>query len=271
MTGQRHAHHVAIVTGANHGIGAATALALAARGTAVLCTYRRLHAPAEAAVPEAYWRDRAGDADHVVERIRVVGGRAVALEADLADPASPARLFDHAEQELGPVDILINNASGWVQDTFAPATTDRHGRTMQPVTAATWAQQFAVDAQAPALLIAEFAGRHAQRGADWGRIVGLTSGGELGFPEEVSYGAAKAAQTSYTMSAAVELAGLGITANMVNPPVTDTGWVTDAVRRTVADSGRLFHVAAPAEVAEVIAFLASDAAGLVTGNVIMLR
>ena len=59
---------------------------------------------------------------------------------------------------------------------------------------------------APALLIAEFARRHAERGATWGRIVGLTSGGELGFPEEVSYGAAKAAQANYTMSAALELA-----------------------------------------------------------------
>ena len=79
---------------------------------------------------------------------------------------------------------------------------------------------------AAALLIAEFARRHIARGADWGRIIGLTSGGGLGFPEEVSYGAAKAAQVNYTMSAALELAPYGITANMVHPPVTDTGWVT---------------------------------------------
>ena len=71
--------------------------------------------------------------------------------------------------------------------------------------------------------------RHRERAASWGRIIGLTSGGELGFPEEVSYGAAKAAQTNYTMSAASELAELGITANMVHPPITDTGWVTDEV------------------------------------------
>ena len=124
---------------------------------------------------------------------------------------------------------------------------------------------------APALMIAEFARRHAARGADWGRIVGLTSGGELGFPEEVSYGAAKAAQENYTMSAALELAPLGITANMVHPPVTDTGWVTDAVRAAVAADAALIHIASPAEVAEVIAYLASDAAALITGNVITLR
>jgi 3-oxoacyl-[acyl-carrier protein] reductase len=73
------------------------------------------------------------------------------------------------------------------------------------------------------------------------------------------------------MSAALELADLGITANMMHPPVTDTGWVTDAVRQSVASSSTHFHVAHPAAVAEIIAFLVSDAAALITGNVITLR
>jgi 3-oxoacyl-[acyl-carrier protein] reductase len=81
----------------------------------------------------------------------------------------------------------------------------------------------------------------------------------------------KAAQTSYTMSAAVELADLGNTANLVHPPVTDTGWVTDDVRRAVADSSTLFHVATPEQVADVITYLVSDRARLITGNVITLR
>ena len=89
-----------------------------------------------------------------------------------------------------------------------------------------------------ALMISEFARRHIARRATWGRIIGLTSGGDVGFPEEVSYGAAKAAQGSYTMSAAIELAPFGVTANMVHPPVTDTGWVTDAVREHVAATMR---------------------------------
>lgn len=263
--------HVAIVTGANHGIGAATAIALAAQGVAVLCAYWRVRDAEDPAVPQAYRDSRIRDASHVVAEIEAAGGRAVAVEADLTDPASPARLFDTAEERLGPVDILVNNATGWVQDTFTPADTDHHGRAMQPVSHATWSQQFAVDAMAPALLIGEFARRHAARGATWGRIIGMTSGGDLGFPTEVSYGAAKAAQTNYTMSAAVELAPLGITANVVHPPVTDTGWVTDSVREAVEGSHRLYHVATPAEVAEVIAYLASDAARLITGNLITLR
>ncbi len=263
--------HVAIVSGANHGIGAATSRALAAQGCAVLCTYRTLRDQVDPAVPEAYRRNRARTADQIVADIEAQGGRAVSIEADLADAATPARLFDLAEQRLGPVDVLVNNATGWVQDSFAPDRGDPHGRAVQSVTEATWSQQFRVDTLAPALLIAEFARRHIARGGTWGRIIGLTSGGELGFPGEVSYGAAKAAQNNYTMSAAVELAAHGVTANMVQPPVTDTGWVTDPVREFVAGSRTHFHIADPDEVATVIAFLASDAAALVTGNVIVLR
>jgi 3-oxoacyl-[acyl-carrier protein] reductase len=265
------AGHTALVTGANHGIGAATSIALARTGCAVLCTYLRVEDEPDPGTPQAY-RDRRGQsAADVVAQIESAGGRAVAVEADLSDPAVPARLFDDAEEQLGPVDILVNNATGWIQDTFSPASADGHGRSLRPVSAATWRQQFTVDAMAPALLIAEFARRHIARGATWGRIIGLTSGGELGFPTEVSYGAAKAAQVNYTMSAAAELGEYGITANMVHPPVTDTGWVTDAVRSFVEASQTHFHVASPDQVAAVIAFLASDAAGLITGNTITLR
>ena len=180
-------------------------------------------------------------------------------------------MFDEAEQRLGPVSILVNNASGWQADTFAPAPTDRLGRALAAVSPATIERNLGVDARAGALLIAELARRHVARGATWGRIVGLTSGGPNGFPQEVSYGAAKAALENYTMSAAAELAPFGITANIVHPPVTDTGWVTDDVRDLVARSPELHHVAEPAEVAAVIAWLCSDAAWLVTGNVLRLR
>jgi 3-oxoacyl-[acyl-carrier protein] reductase len=263
--------HTAIVTGANHGIGAAAALALAQRGCAVLCTFLRVDDPAAAALPRAYRDNRARDGSPVADRIRARGGRALAVEANLADPATAAGLFDAAEEHLGPVDILVNNASGWVADTFQPPHTDGLGRAVQPVSPGTWLQQFSVDAMAAGLLIAEYARRHIARGGTWGRIIGLTSGSEVGFPEEVSYGAAKAAQTSYTMSAAMELASYGVTANMVHPPVTDTGWVNDQVRALVAASPAMIHIASPAEVAEVIAYLASDAAALITANVITLR
>jgi 3-oxoacyl-[acyl-carrier protein] reductase len=186
-------NRVALVTGANHGIGAATARLLGACGAAVVVSYLRIPDSGDAAVPEAYRRHRAVDAVPVLEAIRSQGGRAIALEADLADAATPARLFDAAEEAFGPVEILINNATGWVADTFSAIPAGRFGHAQVRVTADTIDRQFAIDARASALLIAEFARRHAARGATWGRIVGLTSGGPAGFPNEVSYGAAKAA------------------------------------------------------------------------------
>jgi 3-oxoacyl-[acyl-carrier protein] reductase len=252
----------AIVTGANHGIGAATAQLLAANGARVLLSYLALRDDAD--TPEAYRANRARGAEDVVASIRAAGGDAVAIEADLRDTASPIRLFDAAEAAFGPVEILVNNATGWRADTFRPADAAF-------VSAESATQLLEVDARGSALLIAELARRHVARGGQWGRIVGLTSGGPLGFPDEVSYGAAKAALVNYAMSAALELADYGITSNVVHPPVTDTGWVTDAVREFVAKSREHVHIATPEEVAEVIAYLCSDAAQLITANVIHLR
>jgi len=172
---------------------------------------------------------------------------------------------------LGPVSILINNASAWRKDTFSPERDDLLGRPHEQLNGKTATPQLLVDALAGALMISELAASVRRHRLGWGRIVSLTSGGPSGFPGEVSYGAAKAALENYTMSASIELAGDGITANVVHPPVTDTGWVTDDVRSFVAESTDHVHVAQPAEVAEVIGWLCTHAARLVTGNTIRLR
>jgi 3-oxoacyl-[acyl-carrier protein] reductase len=198
---------------------------LGERGCAVLCTFLRVDDPPDPGTPQAYRDQRGQDAPAVADRIRAAGAKALAVEADLADPTTATRLFDLAEDQLGPVDILVNNATGWVIGTFAARDTDRHGRSLKPVSATTWDLQFKVDAMGAALMMSEFAQRHIAREARWGRIIGLTSG----------------------------------------------GWVTDAVREEVAARRHLIHVASPAEVADVIAYLASDSAALITANVITLR
>src|SRR3984885_4242343 len=114
--------HVAIVTGANHGIGAARARAR--QGCGVLCAYFRVVEPTDPGTPQAYHDSRMSNAGSILGEVISAGGRAVAMEADLSDPATPAMLFDLAEQQLGPVDILDNNATGWPAASFPAAPAD---------------------------------------------------------------------------------------------------------------------------------------------------
>ena len=263
---------VALVTGANHGIGAATAKLLASRDADVVVTYFQLSAPTSGAdLPAEYYRKRSQDGSAVCSEVEGLGRRCVSIEADLTDPDAPATLLDEAETEIGPVNILVHNASGWRKDSFAEAGRGAVGRRHHPVTVESIDAQLHVDARAGALLTNEFIRRHRARRATWGRIVALTSGVGQGFPGEVSYGAAKAALISYTLSAASEMAPDGVTANIVYPPVTTTGWVTDEVRDFVAQDGEHHHIATSEEVAEVIAWLCLDAGRTVTGNIIRLR
>ncbi|MDP1795443.1 MAG: SDR family oxidoreductase [Acidimicrobiales bacterium] len=264
------AGRVALVTGANQGIGAAAARALAELGADVAISYHQTSEDGDEYPPE-FAQQRGRNGAEVVAAIEGLGRRAVRIAADFMEPSAPARLFGDAERALGPVDILVNNASGVRRDTFRAGVTDAVGRTAELVNGESYDAQFMVNARAGGILIARYAASLAERNATWGRIISLTSGGPMGFPGEASYGAAKAALDNFTMTASIELAGFGVTANVVHPPVTDTGWVTDEVRAFVAQSTDHVHVATPDDVAEVIAWLCTDAARMVTGNVIRLR
>lgn len=234
----------------------AVAKALVAQGVQVFGTYLRFDPEPDPSLPDAYFKNRAS-APPEIDGVSW-------FEIDLARVDAPKILFDEAESVFGAVDILVNNASSWVQDTFLPSQPDALGRSMVQLTPETYEHQFAVDARATALLIGEFARRHVERGGTWGRIVSLTSGGPEGFPSEVSYGAAKSALQSYTFAAGHELAPYGVTANVLYPPVTDTGWVNEEVRKK-------FDVASADEVGEVIAYLCSDAARRISRNLVHMR
>jgi len=169
---------VALVTGGNHGIGAATAEALADAGAAVFVTYLRLAPPSglddlgDGGARRRYAENQARSADAVVAAIRAAGGRADGVEADLADPATAARLFDSAEATFGPVEVLINNAAHGAADSFLPADhrtgLAAGGDTLRPFTAHGYDRHVAVNDRAAGLMMAEFARAARGAGGDMG-------------------------------------------------------------------------------------------------------
>jgi 3-oxoacyl-[acyl-carrier protein] reductase len=247
------AGRVALVTGANHGIGEAIACGLAEEGCSVALSYLRDEPPAR--YPEAYRTAHARSGADVAEAIAAAGGRAAALEADLADPGSVVRLFDWAEAELGSVEILVNNADHCRFDTFLPGEDqiepsglDRH---------------YEVNARAPALLIAELAGRLE---SGWGRVVNISTDGSSGAPHEVSYWATKHMLESLSRSAALELAPLGVTVNTVCPGPTQTGWISPELEERLLPEMPLGRLGTPEDVADVVVFLSSEQARWLTGQ-----
>ena len=270
---------VVLITGINNplGIGAATARAFAVQGAAVFGTYLRLPGrPTSASTPgeEFYRAQSAKSADEVVAAIRADGGRIAAWEADLADPAVVPQLFDRAERELGPVDVLVNNAARCDPDTFVPETQlgpDARAVDafpMSTITADAHDRHFAVNSRAVALMMAEYARRHVARGARWGRIINVSTDGASGFTSEVSYGASKHAMESYSRAAAGELGKYGITVNVVSLGAVQTGWIPPELERREASRIPLGRIGRPDDVADVILFFASEQARWVTGQLL---
>jgi len=253
------------VTGANHGIGAATARGLAAAGCDVFVQYLRYRAPDEAGADQ-----RMQDAAAVVHDISKLGRRASSLEMDLTVPSNIPALLDRVETDLGPVEILINNAAVTERDSLDPSedSLDWGGRPKARISAETIDRNFAVNTRAVALLMAEYAKRHVARGATWGRIINVSTDGSASFPGEVSYGASKYAIESYSRAAAGELGRFGITVNIVSPGPTDTGWITPAMVPDMERMAPLGRVGKPDDIADVVVFLASEQARWLTGQLL---
>ena len=279
---------VVLITGANnpYGIGAAIAGAFARQCANIFLHYFRPGGPTTTNAdpedpaspgPAFYSSQQMKAADQVLDAVRVLGASADVLEADLSDPAAIPRLFDETEKTIGPVEILVNNAAHWEGDTFLPLQTELANKLdelwtdrPQSITASGFDRLFSVNTRAAALMIAEFARRHIERGAHWGRIVNVSTAGAERFPSEISYGASKLALESYTRSAAIELGRFGVTVNVVSLGPVQTGWITSELARELLPSIALGRIGTPEDVADVVVFLASHQARWVTGQRILV-
>jgi 3-oxoacyl-[acyl-carrier protein] reductase len=221
-------------------------VALAESGWDVATTNWR---PYDAAMP---WEGTAGEADAIIEQVRSLSDRAVSIEADLADAASPGRIFDFVEESMGPVTALVMSHCHSVDSDTYTATIESFN------------SHFAVNARATWLLIREF-GIHYRGGRGSGRIISITSDHAVG---NLPCGASKRAMDRIVLAAARDLQDLGITANVINPGAVDTGWMDADLMELVRGRTPLGRVAVPADTANLARFLCSDQGGWINGQLL---
>jgi 3-oxoacyl-[acyl-carrier protein] reductase len=236
---------VALVTGASKGIGAAIARELAARGATVAVNYSSSQAAAE----------------KIVAEIKAAGGKAVAIQANVADPASAGPLAEAVAAQLGPIDILVNNAGVY---EFAP---------LEKITPEHFHKQFNLNVLG-LLLVTQAAVTHFNPAG--GSIINISSGAADGMGNASVYSATKGAVDSITGALAQELGPKKIRVNSLSPGMIETegahaaGFIGSDMQKEMEKKTPLGRIGQPGDIATVAAFLASDDSGWVSGQVIQV-
>lgn len=229
---------VAIVTGSSRGIGRAIAETLARDGATVVINYSK----------------SADAAKQAVDEIVAKGGKAIAIQADISKVEDVRRLYAEVQEKLGHIDIVVNNAG-----ILPPAVP------VEKETEATWDTVFGL------LKGTYFSMQEASRRVtNGGRIINLSSSTTRGWSPGYSiYAGSKSAIEQFTRSLSRELGPRGITVNSVIPGLTDTDMISDytpAIREAVAKNTTLGRLGKPQDIADVVAFLASDDGRWITGQ-----
>ncbi|HJT19020.1 MAG TPA: SDR family oxidoreductase [Nitrospira sp.] len=229
---------VAVVTGASRGIGRAIAERLGKEGASVVVNYTK----------------SAEEAKKVAAGIERQGGKAVAVQADIAKVADVRRLFKETQAAFGRLDILINNAGVFWAKPIADVSEEEYDH------------MFAINTKGQFFALQE-AVKHM---ADGGRIVNISTGGtQLAFPGISVYGGSKSALEFFTRVAAKELGGRRITVNTVSPGYTETDMLSDPQLRTIGvQASPLGRLGTPKDIADIVAFVVSEEAGWLTGDTI---
>ena len=242
---------VALVTGVGRrrGIGSAVCLALASRGADVVLSYWKAYDR------EMHWGSEEDEPEALLGELRAAGIRAEGIEMDLSRSDSARLLLDATEERLGRPSILVNTAAYSTRDGFETLDADAIDA------------HYAVNVRAMTLLSVDFARRYP--GGPGGRIVNFSSGQSLGpMPGELAYVATKGAIEAFTRTLAAEVGNKGITVNAVNPGPTDTGWMTEELKREIAPRFPSGRIGQPEDAAKLVAFLVSDEAAWITGQII---